>query len=493
MFASADKPSMLPELFVACSPGAPHLCAAPVWIATCSVVQLAWILLIAKARLPALLGRRPLGKASGARQTDMLRAAHVVCAALIAASYAALLILDDADELGDAALRPLFLVGRSSALGAWLVCLGLGLAEARVRRGSSGALRLWCMATLVLSGLALADDLAAEHALESTTAKVRVAASALCILLGVGAFFAPAADDAADDALLLAEAKPARHPISAASFASLLTFAWMWPVLSLGVRRPLEQTDMFELARPTGTTEYHARRFDRAWARRPVGKGSFICALHGAFGAEVWAMGALELVRVGFVFANPVLSQAVIRYLDSGGESMDYASAILCAVGIFAANVAWALIQGQYNWKAWRMCIHTQAAVGQAVFEKSLRLAFDERTRFGIGPIVSYIARHHVARHVAVVAGSRRRRRLVRHLKLRGRLLLVAGRHSPSRLIGGELLLRVRLGPAQRERLLGHVVNPLEVRLLTAYDLIRLLSSVGHLVLVEGEGGALLL
>merc|ERR1719440_547391 len=49
------------------------------------------------------------------------------------------------------------------------------------------------------------------------------------------------------------------------------------------------------------------------------------------------------------------------------------------------------MIQVQYNWKGRRLSIWAQAATGDIVFRKALALAYEQRQRFGVGPICSYM------------------------------------------------------------------------------------------------------
>ena len=60
---------------------------------------------------------------------------------------------------------------------------------------------------------------------------------------------------------------------------------------------------MFEL-QGKDRTEYHACRLRAAWARQPVGRGSFLSAFHSAFGWHFWTMGLLELAKDGVVLVQ---------------------------------------------------------------------------------------------------------------------------------------------------------------------------------------------
>ena len=87
---------------------------------------------------------------------------------------------------------------------------------------------------------------------------------------------------------------------AAASFASRLTFGWLFPLLRLGASRPLEHADMPELA-PSDRTEVHRARFAAHWEAAAASSArppSFLRTLHRTFWRPFWGMGLLEAAKI---------------------------------------------------------------------------------------------------------------------------------------------------------------------------------------------------
>ena len=180
--------------------------------------------------------------------------------------------------------------------------------------------------------------------------------------------------DSIDGAETNDEPEPPESGEASASFLSVLTFGWCMGVLKTGLRRPLEHTDLFDLA-PTSRTRYHGSRLDRAWERqarrRSTGRGGvFLLAYHEAFGRWFWVSGLLELAKDGLSILQPPLTKWIIEYLDSKGRDMTFASALLLALLYFLVAVAQSFLTTQYNWRAKRLVCWSQAGVGDVVYRK---------------------------------------------------------------------------------------------------------------------------
>ena len=353
-----------------------------------------------------------------------VRAVHALCCGLVAGCNIALLVRNDDDSVS---FWPNPTTYHTISSASWSLCFVLVLLEVRYSRNAGVGLRCWWLLAAIISTMNLPRDAETRDLASSPAGILRIVSNATSILLGLLAFVEPSTPSPEDvlrlpsragedlDAGSLAPMPPAgstnsapllthdprsetwapqavtrQHAEGKASFASRILFLWENQLLGLGVSRALEHSDLYEL-QPGDCTEYHSRRFDAHWAREPKGNGSFLRAFHSTFACHFWTMGLMELCRITLVFINPILSHTILSYLNSGGTSMPFASAILCAVGMFAGSLCQSMIQVQYNWKGRRLSIWAQATTGDIVFRKALGLAYEQRQRFGVGPICSFM------------------------------------------------------------------------------------------------------
>ena len=362
----------------------------PELLAYASVVLFALLIVIAVFRIKALTCTAPtrrLGKTATTAACKRFRVAHIVLIVLTFGAHLVLLALHDgSDDNSQLAADPASATTATNPLRvrlvaeslSWLICFFVVLVEARAHRHSGALLRLWWVLAAVAAAASIPRNAANLQGDDGRpeAASLRLAASSLSVLLGALACFEPSTPQAEGDGSELADverAAPAAAPPSSssssptagkqhgadwASFASCLGFFWVSPLLSVGAARALEHTDLFELS-AADRVRTHGRRFDAAWAtQRPAGDGrprSFIGGLHRTFGVTFWSMGLMELCRMLLGFANPLLSHALLDYLDTAGtdkQTMPFESAVLCAVGIFFAASAQSLIQVQVTARA---------------------------------------------------------------------------------------------------------------------------------------------
>jgi hypothetical protein len=92
----------------------------------------------------------------------------------------------------------------------------------------------------------------------------------------------------ASDALL-----PRRSPEVGASFASQLSFSYIYPLLALGRRRPLQATDLYALETSDGA-ERNSTALALSFA---TGGSSFLRAWHRVYGTRFWLVGSLQLLN----------------------------------------------------------------------------------------------------------------------------------------------------------------------------------------------------
>ena len=396
------------------------ICIGPAYLAIAAVTLSVLLLGVIASSLSLLLflPRRAV-------KPPAMRFVHALITALIASTSLALIAKDDqAPEVYWTNATPLLAIHCAT----WTLCCVLVLCEARVGHRAGLALRLWWLFAALVAIPVLPREVAnhAHDLSSSPCAMLRLSGAVLTLLLGVLALCEPATpcDDEqlapklergsstsrfgdsarqrllpgaigsiSDAPIVPSEDDTAPPPASGEARASILSslyFGWCLSVLKTGLRRPLMHTDLFELM-PTDRSAYHGQRLATAWRRQPNGKGVFLRAYHDTFGLWWWVNGLLEFAKDGLTLLQPPLTKLIIDYLNTRGSDMPFASAMCCAIAYFLIALAQSFLQTQFNWRAQRLVVWTQASVGDVVYRHALSLAHAERQRFGIGPIVSYM------------------------------------------------------------------------------------------------------
>lgn len=95
-------------------------------------------------------------------------------------------------------------------------------------------------------------------------------------------------------------------PLASASFLSILTYAWLTPLMTLGWQRALQAPDLWRVAAEDEAAplskaldEAWAKQMERAkngtgkkrWFRRPDNEASLAMALNEALGKRFWLAG----------------------------------------------------------------------------------------------------------------------------------------------------------------------------------------------------------
>ena len=184
-----------------------------------------------------------------------------------------------------------------------------------------------------------------------------------------------------------------RSGAATASIWSALTFSWVSPLLKAGSKDPLEHEQLFSL-QTEDTTAYQASMLDAGWQREvSSGRNSFFRATHWAFGGYFWCTGLIKLINDVAIFINPFFINVIVSYIDNKPPyaHLSLPRAYLCAVAMLASSSLQSLALGQYFWRGFRLGLRIRVAIGQVVYQKALRLPYEERQRFGIGAIVSHM------------------------------------------------------------------------------------------------------
>jgi ATP-binding cassette subfamily C (CFTR/MRP) protein 4 len=169
-----------------------------------------------------------------------------------------------------------------------------------------------------------------------------------------------------------APSKRPENPYLAASFISRLCFLWPYPLLKLGMERPLEESDLAEVLE-VDSSVYNRDYFNRMWEnelRKHPKKPSLHRAILRDFFGSIWyVQPMLLLVCVARVVQAVVLGLLIDSF--EGENDKGY----LWAAIIVACGVVILFEHHQVFYITWRKGMQLRAACVAAIHEKSLRLS----------------------------------------------------------------------------------------------------------------------
>ncbi|ELR15338.1 Channel-conductance-controlling ATPase [Acanthamoeba castellanii str. Neff] len=153
-----------------------------------------------------------------------------------------------------------------------------------------------------------------------------------------------------------------------ASLVSQLVFAWLTPLVKLGAQRPLELTDLYNIA-PRDNPVGLAQRLKREWNARKQHTESW-WALARSIWAIVWLeyswVGVLMLVGNLCELALPVIYSWIIQFV--GDEGLLYVGLV------FAVSVTHLVFQQMTYFRAQRVLMNVSSMLSTLIYRKSLRL-----------------------------------------------------------------------------------------------------------------------
>ena len=170
---------------------------------------------------------------------------------------------------------------------------------------------------------------------------------------------------------------------------SALTFSWVRPLLTVGNERPLDQSDLYDLA-PVDTSRGVYSKFRKYWrqelkklspsstvgadngadVRTKMKVPSFPMALFRSFGTPYMMVGGLKLFHDSCMFVGPLMLNRLIIFLSD--PSIPLSTGLYYVLGIFLSNFAMSICLRQYFWWCYRVGMRLRSAAITAVFNKSL-------------------------------------------------------------------------------------------------------------------------
>ncbi|KAJ2161125.1 hypothetical protein GGF46_001714 [Coemansia sp. RSA 552] len=162
-------------------------------------------------------------------------------------------------------------------------------------------------------------------------------------------------------------------PELGASWLSMLTFAWMDGLLSLGTKRQLEQSDLYRL-QPADTPIHSWKRF---LGHRKPGRSLFRTLLL-TFAPELILQSMASILTTMLQFAGPFFLQRIIRFIEQGsstttGGERSMRSAYLDAFGLLLFTLLQTMLSGKTLWIGQQITIRFTGLIVAELSAKTLQ------------------------------------------------------------------------------------------------------------------------
>lgn len=158
--------------------------------------------------------------------------------------------------------------------------------------------------------------------------------------------------------------EPSREPL--ASVLSLLTFAWVDPIVWKGFKKPLELSDVWNVA-SSDKAEAVLAHF-----RQVQKTHSLAVRLLLHFKSQLLIQGAWCMLASVFMFLPTMLLKAILEYLEHT-DTTPITAAWLYVVLLFATGAVQAIGDGQALWIGRKITIRLRAIVVGEIYSKTLR------------------------------------------------------------------------------------------------------------------------
>ncbi|KAL2398676.1 ABC transporter 7 [Exophiala dermatitidis] len=170
--------------------------------------------------------------------------------------------------------------------------------------------------------------------------------------------------------------EPSREPL--ASVLSLITFAWVDPIVWKGFKKTLELSDVWNVA-PSDKAEVVLDVF-----RQIQKTHSLAVRLLLHFKKELLIQGAWCMLASVFMFLPTLLLKAVLEYLENT-DRIPVTAAWLYVILLFATGAVQAIGDGQALWIGRKISIRLRAIIVGEIYSKTLRRKAAANTDSDIG------------------------------------------------------------------------------------------------------------
>ncbi|KAM1213164.1 hypothetical protein PS2_004614 [Malus domestica] len=178
---------------------------------------------------------------------------------------------------------------------------------------------------------------------------------------------------------------PERH----VNIFSRIYFGWMTPLMQLGYRKPITESDVWKLD-TWDQTETLIKKFQTCWdkeCQRP--KPWLLRALNCSLGGRFWWGGLFKIGNDLSQFAGPVLLSHLLQSMQQGDPTW---IGYIYAFSIFAGVSLGVLCEAQYFQNVMRVGFRLRSTLVAAIFRKSIRITHEGRKKFPSGKITNMMS-----------------------------------------------------------------------------------------------------
>ena len=184
-------------------------------------------------------------------------------------------------------------------------------------------------------------------------------------------------------------------PMEYADVFSMLTFAWMTPMMRFGYKNYLTQDDLWNLRR-RDTTKATGDLLQEAWnVQLEKKKPSLWIAMASAFGGPYLRGAMIKTISDALAFVQPQLLRLLITFVESyraGNEPQPAIRGVAIALAMFATSVCQTAALHQYFQRAFETGMRVKASLTAMIYGKALKLSNESRATKSTGDIVTYMS-----------------------------------------------------------------------------------------------------
>ena len=191
-----------------------------------------------------------------------------------------------------------------------------------------------------------------------------------------------------------------KSPLDSASLLSRLTLFWIWPLVRLGFRRPLEEDDLWQVAIADAPAAA-ARRLQQEQVRQSDGSLRWTWhALYRSFGVDAWVAAMLYCCSSALRFVGPFILTILVTFVSqtqaqpTSGVPPTYTvgQAYGFAVLLFASQFLGTFFSVKSDFICVRLGLKARNALIGATFRKVMSLDNVGRLSTNNGTIITLVS-----------------------------------------------------------------------------------------------------